>query len=213
MNRRINFKCFAYLVLVTMISSVNANTLVDFFRAVHLDDVRTVQRLLDEGLDPNSLNERGQPGLFVAMRDDAPKVAAALLAHPKINVDLANASNETPLMMAALRGHVALAEQLIARGAAVNRAGWTPLHYAATGPQTNMVALLLQRGAAIEALSPNRSTPLMMASRYGPESSVDLLLARGASLKARNDTGMAAVDFATSAGRESLARRLGELPR
>ena len=162
-----------------MISSAQADALVDFFRAVHLDDVRTVQRLLDEGLDPNSLNDKGQPGLFVAMRDDAPKVAAALLAHPKIKVDLANASNETPLMMAALRGHAALAEQLIGRGAAVNRAGWTPLHYAATGPQTAMVALLLQRGADIEALSPNRSTPLMMAARYGPESSVELLLARG----------------------------------
>jgi uncharacterized protein len=213
MNRRFHFKYIAYLVLAMMFSSVQADNLVDFFRAVHLDDARTVQRLLDAGLDPNSLNDKGQPGLFVAMRDEAPKVAAALLAHPKIVVDLANASNETPLMMAALRGHVALAEQLIARGAAVNRPGWSPLHYAATGPQTRMVELLLQRGAAIEALSPNRSTPLMMAARYGPESSVDLLLARGASLQARNEAGMAAPDFATSAGREHLARRLAASPR
>jgi uncharacterized protein len=213
MNRRFHFKYLAYLVVALMVSSVQANQLVDFFRAVHLDDVRTVQRLLDAGLDPNSLNDKGQSGLFVAMRDDAPKVAAALLAHPGIQVDLVNASNETPLMMAALRGHVALAEQLLARGAAINRAGWTPLHYAATGPQSGMVSMLLQRGAAIEALSPNRSTPLMMAARYGPESSVDLLLAGGASLQARNDAGMAAADFASSAGRESLARRLGGLPR
>lgn len=213
MNRRIQLRCLAHLVLAMMVSSAHADSLVGYFRAVQLDDVRTVQRLLNEGVDPNSLDEKGQSGLFVAMRDEAPNVAAALLAHRKINVDLSNASNETPLMMAALRGHMTLAEQLLARGAAVNRAGWTPLHYAATGPQPSMVALLLQRGAAIEALSPNRSTPLMMASRYGPESSVDLLLARGASLQARNDTGMTAEDFATSAGRESLARRLGDLPR
>ena len=213
MNRRIYFKSLAYLVLALMVSSAHADKLVDFFRAVHLDDSRTVQRLLDDGLDPNSLNEKGQPGLFVAMRDEASKAAAALLAHPRINVDLANASDETPLMMAALRGHKALAEQLLARGAAVNRGGWTPLHYAATGPQTELVALLLQRGAAIEALSPNRSTPLMMAARYGPESSVDLLLSRGASLQARNDIGMSAADFATSAGRESLARRMSDSPR
>lgn len=213
MKRRIHFKFIAYLFAVMAFSSSNASGPVDFFRAVHLDDARTVQRLLDEGVDPNSLNEKGQPGLFVAMRDESPKVAAALLAHPRIKVDLPNASNETPLMMAALRGNLELAEQLIARGAPVHRAGWTPLHYAATGPQTGMVELLLQRGADIEALSPNRSTPLMMASRYGPESSVDLLLARGASPLARNDVGMAAVDFAASAGRESLARRLGALPR
>ena len=213
MTRRFHFKYLVYLVLALTLSSAHADNLVDFFRAVHLDDVRAVQRLLNEGLNPNSLDEKGQPGLFVAMRDDATKVAAALLAHPKINVDLANASDETPLMMAALRGNLGLAEQLIARGAAVNRSGWTPLHYACTGPQTSMAALLLQRGAAIEALSPNRSTPLMMAARYGPESSVELLLARGAKLQARNDADMAAVDFATSAGRESLARRLGELAR
>lgn len=213
MNRIFRLKYFFYLVVAMAVFPAHADKLVDFFRAVHLDDARTVQRLLDDGVDPNSLNEKGQSGLFIAMRDEAPKAVAALLAHPRINVELPNASDETPLMMAALRGHVALAEQLLARGAAVNRQGWTPLHYAATGPETSMVALLLQRGAAIEALSPNRSTPLMMASRYGPESSVDLLLSRGASLQARNDIGMAAVDFATSAGRESLARRLGELPR
>ena len=213
MNRRFHFQYLVYLVLALSFSSAHADKQVDFFRAVQLDDARTVQRLLDEGLNPNSLSEKGQPGLFVAIRDDAPKVAAALLAHPRVNVDLVNASDETPLMMAALRGNLALAEQLIARGAAINRPGWAPLHYACTGPETRMAALLLQRGAAIEALSPNRSTPLMMAARYGPESSVELLLARGAQLQVRNDAGMTAVDFATSAGRESLARRLGELAR
>ena len=213
MNRRSHFKCLAYGALAIAIFPAHANKVVDFFRAVHLDDLRTVQRLLDEGLDPNSVNDKGQPGLFVALRDDAPKVAAALLAHPGVLVDFANSSNETPLMMAALRGRAGLAEQLMARGAAINRDGWTPLHYAATGAHTPMVALLLQRGAALEALSPNRTTPLMMACRYGPEGSVDLLLARGASLQARNDAGMTAVDFAASAGRESLARRLADLPR
>lgn len=213
MKLKLNFKFVAYLFVATMVSLAHADPVVDLFRAVHLDDARTVKRLLDEGLDPNSLNDKGQPALFVAMRDESPAAAAALLAHPKIEVDRVNASNETPLMMAALRGNVALAELLIARGAAVNRAGWTPLHYAATGPRTPMVALLLDKGAALEALSPNRSTPLMLAARYGPESNVELLLARGASLQARNEGGMNAVDFANSAGRESLARRLAAWPR
>lgn len=213
MKRRNYFRFIAYLFAAMAFSSAQADALVDFFRSVHLDDARTVQRLLAQGVDPNVLNDKGQPALFVAMRDESVAVAAALLAHPKIQPDLANASNETPLMMAALRGNLPLAEQLLARGAAVNRAGWTPLHYAATGPETRLVALLLDRGAAIEAAAPNRSTPLMMASRYGPETSVDLLLARGASLQARNDQGMNAADFAGSAGRESLARRLAAATR
>jgi ankyrin repeat protein len=133
---------------------------------------------------------------------------AALLAHPQTRIDAVNQANETPLMMAALRGQIEGARQLLALGAALNRPGWTPLHYAASGPAHRMVALLLERGALVDAPSPNRTTPLMMAARYGPEDAVDLLLARGASLGARNDAGLGPVDFAELAGRESLAARL-----
>lgn len=210
---RFHLKCFVYLIVFIMFSPARADGLVEMFRAVHLDDARTVKRLLAQGVDPNALNDKGQPALFVAMRDESAAAAAALLEHPNIQPDLANATDETPLMMAALRGNLALAEALLARGVAVNRSGWAPLHYAATGPETAMVALLLQRGAALEAGAPNGSTALMMACRFGPESSVDLLLARGASLKAANAQGLTAVDFASSVGRESLVRRLAAAAR
>ena len=90
-------------------------------------------------------------------------------------------------MMAALRGQLDWARRLLERGAKVHQAGWSPLHYAATGPEPKIVALLLDRGAPIDAPSPNRTTPLMMAARYGAEASVDLLLARGADKRLRND--------------------------
>ena len=71
-----------------------------------------------------------------------------------------------------------------------------------------MLTLLLDHGAAIDALSPNGSTPIMMAASYGPEASVELLVARGADLKRKNDLGLTASDFAARAGRQSLADRL-----
>ena len=111
-------------------------------------------------------------------------------------------------MMAALRGNLDWIARLLERGAALNRPGWTPLHYAATGPSTAAVRMLLDRGALIDAASPNRSTPLMMAARYGPEESAELLLARRASRELRNDKGMTAADFARSAGRDSLGKTL-----
>jgi len=184
-----------------------------FFRAINVDNASTVSELLAEGFDPNTVGEKGQVPLYLAMRDESSKVATALLAHPAIRIDAANEANETPVMMAALRGNVEWTRRLLERGAAVNRAGWTPLHYAATGPEAKVVALLLDRGADIEALSPNRTTPLMMAARYGSETSVDLLLARGASARSRNDRNMNAGDFARSAGRDSLAARLDALAR
>jgi uncharacterized protein len=71
-----------------------------------------------------------------------------------------------------------------------------------------VVALLLERGAPLEARSPGRDTPLMMAARYGAEASVDLLLARGASAAATNERNVDAVDMARNGGRDYLVERL-----
>lgn len=180
----------------------------DFFRAVEIDDARTVSGLLARGFDPNAPDERGEVGLYLALRGDAPRVAAALLEHPAIQVDQANGAGETPLMMAALKGRLDWVPRLIARGAQLDREGWTPLHYAASGPEPKLVALLVERGARVDSLSPNRTTPLMMAARYGDERAVDVLLAAGADRKRRNDQGLDAAAFARDGGREALAARL-----
>jgi hypothetical protein len=75
------------------------------------------------------------------------------------------------------------------------------------------VALLLDKGAPVDARSPNGTTPLMMAARYGAEPSVDLLLQRGADPKLKNDRQLSAADFARQGGREALAQRLERLQR
>ena len=197
-----------YIIVLIGFSSARADAYVDFFRAVNVDDVRTVSALLARGFDPNAPNTKGQPALVQALRDDSPKVAAALLAHPGIKVDGTTEAGETPLMMAAILGKLEWMQKLLDRGAQIERAGWTPLHYAASGPEPKAVALLLDRGAAIDAPSPNRSTPVMMAARYGSEDAALMLAARGANLALRNDVGMTAADFAHSAGRDNLAKRL-----
>jgi uncharacterized protein len=180
----------------------------DFFKAVSLDDAAGVQRLLQRGFDPNTVDESGQGGLFLAMREGAFKVADVLLKAPGLKVDQANGSGETALMMAALRGHGDWLPRLVAQGAGIEREGWTPLHYAATGPEPRTVAWLLERGARVDVRSPNGTTPLMMAARYGTEDAVDHLLRQGADARLRNQLDLTAADFARLAGRERLAERL-----
>jgi uncharacterized protein len=211
MKFKFPFKSSIYLALAVASLAASAGAYEDFFRAVSVDDDRTVGSLVTRGFDPNSPDEKGQIGLYLALRGEAPKVVDVLLASPATRVDLANAAGETPLMMAALRGRIEWAPKLIERGAQVDREGWTPLHYAASGPEPRFVGLLLERGARVDSLSPNRSTPLMMAARYGDERSVDLLLTRGADPKRRNDKGLNAADFARDGGREALAARLAKL--
>jgi hypothetical protein len=184
---------------------------VDFFRAVGTDNAWGVKRELERGLSPNALSEQGQTALFLAIREDSPKVLDLLLAWPGIDLNLPNKAGETPLMIAALRGNLGTMKRLLSLGAAAHKEGWAPIHYAATGQSVETVALLLQAGAPIEARSPNGSTPLMMAARYGAEASVDLLLAKGAKLQQRNDAQLTPLDFAQRADRDWMVRKLEKL--
>jgi uncharacterized protein len=184
----------------------------DFFTAITRDNPIEITDLLKRGFDVNSRSTKGQVGLFEALQKDSHKAAAALLASEALDVNALNDKGESVLMMAALKGKVELCELLIKRGAKVNKDGWTPLHYAATGPEPKTVSLLLARGAELEAESPNKNTALMMAVRFGPEASVDLLLAQGADLKRVNAGGWNAVELAANVGRELLSKRLASLP-
>jgi len=201
---RFYLKYIIYLIVIIGFSYARADTYVDFFRAVSVDNASTVKELLARGFDPNTKNESGQVALFLAMRDDAPKVAAALLASPALNIDANNAMGETPLMMAALKGRLDWAKKLMERGAKVQKPGWSPVHYAATGPNTELLAMLLDSGADINALAPNRNTPLMMAARYGPEENVKLLVQRGADKRLINERNLSAADMARAGERAWL---------
>ena len=136
-----------------------------------------------------------------------------LLKAPKIDVNLASRQNETPLMMACIKGHLKLVKELIKRGADVNREGWTPLHYAASAdtPQTlDIIKLLLEENAYIDAASPNGTTPLMMAAQYSSEAVVKLLLEEGADITLRNQRNLTAADFAKLVDRQYMADLLGK---
>lgn len=207
------FKKLIYTTVVIASFSSNAGSFEDFFIAIRNDNAGVVNNLLDRGFDPNTRDEKGQPGLTIATQERALNVARALLARPGINIDALNQAGESALMMAALKGDLSGAQLLLERGAKVNQPGWSPLHYAATGPDPKLVQLLLDRGAEIDAASPNGSTPLMMAAQYGSEDSVRLLLARGADAKRRNQLDLSVIDFARRAGRAALVKQLEQSPR
>lgn len=210
---RKNFRVFVYLIISAAFVTAHAGTYEDFFLAVNRDDGDTVKALVQRGFDANSRNPEGQTALHLALRDQSPRVAQALWASPALDVNAVNAHGETPLMMAALRGDLDWARRLLERGAKVHQEGWSPLHYAATGTEPKIVVLLLDRGAPIDAPGPNKTTPLMMAARYGAEATVDLLLARGADKRLRNDRDLDAAGFAKSVDRAYLLARLATPPR
>lgn len=188
-----------------------AGSFEDFFIAVQRDDVGALVRLAQLGFDLNTLNPQGQHALHLAMREPSLRVMDFLVQQPTVNVDVRNPKDETPLMLAVLKGFVPQVNAMLARGADVNKTGWAPLHYAASYAgkgAVEQVQLLLAHHAYIDAESPNGTTPLMMSAQYGSEDVARLLLEEGADATVRNQLQLTAIDFATRAGRAALAETI-----
>lgn len=185
----------------------------DFFIALRQDNASAVAYLLDRGFDPNTIDPAGQSGLFLALKIRSEKTARVLVESASAQIDLRNAQDETPLMLAALRGYTEICRILIARDADVNKTGWTPLHYAATGGHPVVIRLLLDNHAYIDAESPNGSTPLMMAAMYGSLDAVKELVTAGADVSLKNSLGLTASDFAKRANKPDTVTFLDSLER
>ena len=202
-------KCVVLIALFSFQIKAQAGSYEDFFKAVQVDNVRTVQTLLQRGFDPNTVNPDGVPALMLAVREPSLKVAELLASWPQTRTEVRNAHDESPLMLAALKGFLPLVKKLVNNDADVNKPGWTPLHYAATGGHVPVIEFLLDESAYIDAESPNGTTPLMMAAMYGSPEAVKFLIQAGADLTLKNQHGMTALDFAVR-GQRANARELIE---
>jgi ankyrin repeat protein len=188
--------------------------IASFFKAVQLDDAKTVKAMLAATVNPNQVNPvGGEPGLVFALREGSMKVFDVLLEHPATRLEAAAINGNTALMMAAFKGNMPAVQALLAKGARVDRAGWSPLHYAAAGGADDIARLLLEKGAPINAESPRASgqyTPLMMAAREGHESTVRLLLDAGADARRKNSEGLTAAQIAERADKPRIATAIAQ---
>jgi ankyrin repeat protein len=190
---------FLYLYVFIGYSLSYGGSYEDFFIAVKQDNADVVRNLIQRGFDSNTVDTNGQFPIILALREPSLNVVSALLEDASLQIEVRTENDESPLMLAAFKGLAPQCEQLIARGADVNKPGWAPLHYAATGGHTLVVQILLDNHAYIDAASPNGSTPLMMAAMYGTTSVTKLLLEAGADPMLKNELGLSAIDFALRA--------------
>ena len=103
---------------------------------------------------------------------------------------------------------------LLAAGADVNARSANPfsvlpIHSATAGNHDDVVAVLIDAGADVNATQRHGWTPLHGAAQNGSVASVERLLTAGADPAARNDDGTTAIELAQAAGHEEIVARLG----
>src|SRR5207247_8136565 len=122
--RRIGpYALFVSALLAFSPTAPRAQALYDtFVEAVAADRSDEVRALLARGIDPNTVDPRGDPVLLVAARAGwQPTVDALLAAGAK--VDARNAFGDRAIMVAAPGGPLAIAKTLLTRGAGLDTPG------------------------------------------------------------------------------------------
>ena len=193
---KFRFVAFVFLSLFVF-STASADTVKDFFIAVKNDRTGTVKEMLARGFNPNTQEqERGDTPLIMAMRENSLRVMEILLADKRTDLDKEAFNGDNALMIAAYNGNEKAVKALLDHGAKVNKDGWSPLHYAAANGNEKIVKMLLDKDAFVDAVSPNATTPMMMAARGGHIFAVKLIYDAGADPTIKNQRGYTASDFA-----------------
>jgi ankyrin repeat protein len=138
---------------------------------------------------------------------------AMLMRGGRDAINAHSADGWTPLALAAYFGAPAAARLLLAAGAdhtlrSTNEAGNQPLHAATAGKQQDVIELLVESGADINAQDARGWTPLNIAAHDGPIATIRYLLAHGADPGIPNNEGRTPLQTAEHEGRDAAAEVL-----
>jgi len=133
-----------------------------------------------------------------------------------IDVNKADPSGRTSLMMAAFEGYTEVVKLLLDHGAEVDlrdSVGRTALIYASSGPFPQTVKLLIDRDADVNLVDSDEGwTALMLAAAEGHQPVVEVLLRAGANSDTRDKDGDKAIDHARRRGQKDIVTLLKSRP-
>jgi|TARA_B110001454_G_C12686045_1_gene420216 ankyrin repeat protein len=153
---------------------INLPLATGIWNAIELEHTRSIQRLLDAGVDVNSKNEQGWSVLDMALTTKNKECIALIKAHG----GKSNANQS--IFIASGIGDIEAVKQHFASGVDVSVRddnGWTALHYASD--RKIIARFLIDKGAKLNAINNDGETPLDRAIDWEDSETADLLRKHG----------------------------------
>ncbi len=174
-------------------ATTRLNAVTPLWLAAQSGDAVMVYLLLDNNAESDAANGAGVTPLMVASASGNPDAADVLIERGANPNATEKTYGQTPLMFAAANNEADIIAVLVEKGADVAAAtkvrtsstsepmgGLTALHYAVRQGNVEAVDALLDRGADINQVSADNTTPLMLATINGQFDLAMHLLERGA---------------------------------
>ena len=147
------------------------------------EDVSILATLLNNGLNPDELDDHGQTALFLAARNDHFDAVVLLVEHGASTEKQYNPM--APLYIASSYGHSNIVKFFLESGVSPNQktdGGYTPLHIAAHRGYPDVVKNLLEHGAHFDGKDKHGNTPLHVACLGGNVEVIKALLEKNNNL-------------------------------
>ena len=178
-------------------------TMTPLTAAAKEGDVASIKELIKKGAkvdEPNPGNWSATPLYWSLV--DCKYEAAEYLLKKGANINSADSYGLAPLHLAVCCKDVDLSfiEHLIEKGADVNLKntsdGWRGLHYAISCGSDDVARLLIEKGAEVNAIADDGTTPLILAAKNDDVFIAKLLLEKGANLNWRDMKKKSAMSYA-----------------
>ena len=175
----------------------------------------TVKMLVKAGAGVRVTDTDGDTCLIFAAYFGHTETVRYIVSFPEVDVNHKDTDGNTALLLAASHGHTETVRYLVNLPEVdVNQVGddFTALHWAGQEDYPNMVKVLIDAGADMDAEDENGCSPLLLASKQGCLDTVKMLLKAGADVCAADNKGATCLALAVCNGHTETVRYLLCLP-
>jgi uncharacterized protein len=196
---------FGYTEIMTLLLDAGATASLTF--AARSDSASAVSLLLERGADIEATDDFGNIALHFSVLGHHPEIVHCLLKSGA-QTEAVNRYSQKPLAYAIKENQVDCVSLLLEYGAGTECISYTTSALFCASRSANLIPLLLQYGANIEAEGFDGMRPLHTAAMGGDGAVIEILLASGAAKHARDALQRTALHYAAQGSSDAVSTLL-----